>query len=61
MDYMLDNIMGFNVKFLQRRMSLLLGNYTPKHLDVRYCDIGNLQMVQLKNVLVCECAYTEKE
>ena len=42
-------------------MSLPLGDYTPKHLDVRYCDVGNLQMVQLQNVLVCECAYTEKD
>ena len=42
-------------------MSLILGDYTPKHLDVRYCDVGNLQMVRLKNVLVCECAYTEKD
>lgn len=58
MDYVLDNIIGLvlgSFSIVQENV-LALRRYMLMYLDVRYRDVCNLQMVQLKNASVCESA-----
>lgn len=64
-DCILDNIIRLMLNLLSiavlEENVLTLRRYSLMYLDVRYRDACNLQMVQLNNVSVCECAYIEYE